>query len=54
MTEDKEMMIEFINNLLKTPNLDMLPTSAVLSLLKMRLEDPYGFMQAKSVLDPAE
>jgi len=54
MTEDKEMMIEFINNLLKTPNLDLLPTSSVLGLLKMRLEDPYAFMRAKSVLDPVE
>lgn len=54
MNDDKEMMIEFINNLLKTPNLDYLPASSVLSLLKMRLEDPYGFMEMKSVLDPAE
>jgi hypothetical protein len=54
MSEDKEMMIEFINNLLKTPNLDLLPTSSVLGLLKMRLEDPYAFMQVKSVLDPVE
>jgi hypothetical protein len=54
MSEDKEMIIEFIDNLLRTPNLDMLPTSSVLGLLKMRLEDPYGFMEMKSVLDPAE
>jgi len=42
---DKEVILEIINGYLQIPDLDSLPPSTLLNMLKLRLEDPYFFLR---------
>lgn len=42
---DKEVILELIDGFLQIPNVDDLPASNLLNLIKLRLEDPYFFLE---------
>lgn len=42
---DKELILELIDGFLAIPNVDDLPASNLLNMLRLRLEDPYSFME---------
>ena len=42
---DKELILELIDGFLQIPNVDDLPASNLLTMLRLRLEDPYFFLE---------
>jgi hypothetical protein len=45
MKSDKEIILELIDGFMAIPGVDELPTSTILNMLKMRIVDPYFFME---------
>lgn len=42
---DKELILELIDGFLQIPDVDELPASTLLNMLRLRLEDPYFFLR---------
>jgi hypothetical protein len=45
MKSDKEIVLELIDSFMAIPNVDQLPASTLLNMLRLRLEDPYFFLR---------
>lgn len=45
MKSDKETILELIDSFIEIPNVDELPTSTILNMLRLRIVDPYFFLK---------
>jgi len=42
---DKETILELIDSFMEIPDVDNLPSSTILNLLRLRIVDPYFFLE---------
>jgi hypothetical protein len=45
MKSDTETVLELIDSFIAIPNVDSLPTTTILNMLRLRIVDPYFFME---------
>jgi hypothetical protein len=45
MKSDREIILELIDSFIAIPNMDELPTTTILNMLRLRLVDPYFFLK---------
>jgi hypothetical protein len=45
MKSDRETILELIDSFIAIPNVDQLPTTTILNMLRLRIVDPYFFME---------
>jgi hypothetical protein len=45
MKSDKETILELIDSFMAIPNVDELPTTTILNMLRLRIVDPYFFLK---------
>jgi len=45
MKSDTEKVLELIDSFMEIPNVDSLPTTTILNLLRLRIVDPYFFQE---------